>query len=591
MSRTNEVSRRADSRSRIRFSLWPTAITVAAIVCAVTTMTANAATVSCIQATPGPAPQLRVSGYETATIHDTAYPIPPHAVFVANTGNDHNPGTVSAPLASIGHAISVAPAGGTIVVRGGVYRESLGNLPRRVTIQAYPHEAPWVRGSVVLNGFASKGGAWVASWTSPFCDTCYQPAVLDPKHPAAGLPEQVFVDGVPLGQVTSRSALAPHTFYVDHAAHQLVLFDNPTGHTVEVTQRASAFTIGSQAAGTVIRGLGFEHWGATYNGDAAVVVQAPATFDNDTFAWSAARGIQLYGANDIVTNSSIVDNGMSGMNIFGASAVDVEHDEFAYSNYEHWSIAPSKYAEIAGVKNMNTVGSLYRYDTFHDNDSNGLWFDQQSSKQVVVHDTIVHNSGHGLAVEISGDSIVAGNVVAENGRDGMKLSGASAADVYNNSVVDNGFAQVGVYEDPRHPNGGITLANDIFMAGPRSIKNVLRSYDIEQPGALTTLQMIAADAHNLYGRTNTSRPSTSFYTQTTAQACTTYADLAAFRAATHRELASASADGVALTHIFVDAAHGNYAIAPGAPLPVPTTLPTPVAAALGSSTIVSHVGA
>jgi parallel beta-helix repeat protein len=571
---------------------WSTAITCAAIAVAGTSVAAHAATVSCVQPVPGPPPQLRVTGYRPAIVHDTSYSIPAHALFVANNGSDQSPGTISAPLASIRRAIAIAAAGETIVVRGGVYREALGSLPRRLTIQAYPHETPWVRGSVTLNGpFVPVGGVWEVLWTSPFCDTCYPSAALDPLYPAAGMPEQVFVDGAPLAQVTARSAMQPHTFFVDHGTGQLLLADDPTGHILEVTERAGALSIGAAASGSVVRGIGFEHWGTTYQGAAAVVVSTNATFDNDTFAWSSARALRIAGANDVVTNSSIIDNGMTGVDTYRATSVDFERNEVAYSNFEHWSIAPSTFAALAGVKAIATSGSVFRHNNFHDNDSNALWFDQQSSTQVVIRNTISHNSGHGVAIEISGDSIVAGNVIAENGRDGIKLAGASYADVYNNSVVDNGWAQIGVYEDARHANGGIALANDIFMAGARSIKYVLNSYDVEQPGPLTTLQMIVRDDHNLYGRTHPSLPSNMVLAQTSANVCTTYSDLASFRAATNREVGSTSADGWQLTRIFVDPAHGMYKIVQGAPLATPTMLPARVAVALGTGTTVAHVGA
>ncbi|HEY1738420.1 MAG TPA: right-handed parallel beta-helix repeat-containing protein, partial [Acidimicrobiia bacterium] len=258
---------------------------------------------------------------------------------------------------------------------------------------------------------------------------------------------------------------------------------------------------------------------------------------------------------------------------------------------EHWNIAPSTFAELAGVKNTNAVDSTFRADIFENNDSNALWFDQQSNNQVVVDNTIVDNSGHGLAIEVSGNSIVAGNVIAENGRDGLKLSGANAVLAYDNSIVNNGWAQVGVYADPRHSSAPVTLANDILMAGPRSIKAVLNSYDIQQPGALPTLQMLTVDDHNLYGRTNPHRPASLAFVQTSAKVCTTYSNLTAFRSATHRELTSASGDGWPLTKIFVNPNAGNYQVVHDAPLPAPTTLPASVAAALGTSTKVSHIGA
>src|SRR5262249_31280110 len=124
-----------------------------------------------------------VNGFEMPTVADTAYPIPAAALFVANGGADTNPGTQSAPVATIGHARGKAPGGATIVVRGGTYREAPGSIVRRVTIQAYPHETVWLKGSVPVTGFAASSGYWVRSgWTTALCHTCFAAAAIDPNY-------------------------------------------------------------------------------------------------------------------------------------------------------------------------------------------------------------------------------------------------------------------------------------------------------------------------------------------------------------------------------------------------------------------------
>ena len=44
-------------------------------------------------------------------------------VYVAPTGSDHNPGTASAPFATVQHAVDTVHAGGTVLLRGGVYAQ------------------------------------------------------------------------------------------------------------------------------------------------------------------------------------------------------------------------------------------------------------------------------------------------------------------------------------------------------------------------------------------------------------------------------------------------------------------------------------
>jgi parallel beta-helix repeat protein len=549
--------------------------------------------------------------YEVESIVDTNYPIPTGALYVASdgTGSDTNPGTLTAPFATIPKALSVAPVGGTIVVRGGIYRESLGAIKKQVTIQAYPHEQPWVKGSVVVTAFTPTSTGFATPFTASMCDNCYPAAAIGSGNPAAGLPEQVFVDGAPLQQVTSPSAMGPGTFYVDRSAGQLYLHDDPTGHNVEVTVLGSAFTISSNAPGTIIRGLGFEHYAAVYQttkGSASPSVfgmssASGVTFDSDTFAWSASRALGIYGANNVVTNSKFVDNGMNGLTGNRIGGLDFENNEVAFSNFEHWDITPSPFAQIGGVKLTGVANTVMRGNDFHDNYSNGLWFDCQSHDQTIVNNTVVHNAGHGIAVEVSANSIVAGNTIAENGRDGLKISGANNVEVWNNTSVDNGWAQLGVYEDPRHdPNNiasedttNVRIANNVFEAGPNSTRYVFFNLDISNPKHLTFTQMVSADDHNDWGRTTSTNPKFAFSVQGTLTKGARYLGVSDLAAGTGREQASTSTDNLALQSIFTDPDNGDYTLLPSVipQLAAPATLPTAVAAAMGTSTTPSQIGA
>ena len=509
----------------------------------------------------------------------------------------------SAPFASIHKALAVAPAGATIVVRGGVYRESLGSIHRKVTIQAYPHEQPWVRGSVLATSFTPGASGWATPFTSPMCDSCYPAPALAAAYPAAGLPEQVFVDGAPLRQVTSAAAMATGTFWVNRASGQIWLADNPTGHTVEVTVLTSAFGISTAAAGTTIRGLGFEHYATVYQGNQGAFAMSSATnvtFDSDTFAWSASRALGIYGSNTIVTNSKFLDNGMNGVTGNKVSGLDFENNEVAYSNYEHWDITPSPYAQIGGVKLTGVVNTMMRGNDFHDNFSNGLWFDCQSHGQTIVNNTVTNNAGHGITDEISANSIIAGNVIAGNARDGLKISGSNNVEVWNNTVVNNGWAQLGVYEDPRHDatnvatedTTNVRIANNIFQAGPTSQHYVFFNLDISASKHLTLTQMVSAEDHNDWGRTNPLSPKTEFSTQQTLTKTARYLTLATFVAGSGRERASTSTDGLSLQSMFTNPDAGDYSVQSTVVplLAVPTALPTAVAAALGAVTTPSLIG-
>src|SRR5688500_5717275 len=61
-------------------------------------------------------------------VPDSAYAIPSGARYVSPSGNDANAGTAAAPYRTVGKAVSATASGGTIVLRGGTYRETLGTV-------------------------------------------------------------------------------------------------------------------------------------------------------------------------------------------------------------------------------------------------------------------------------------------------------------------------------------------------------------------------------------------------------------------------------------------------------------------------------
>src|SRR4051812_39572834 len=91
----------------------------------------------------------------TPSIADTNYAVPANAWFVAPNGDASQPGTTDAPLRTIAVAIDRAPSGTTLVIRKGVYRESVGSLNKVITLQAYPREQVWLKGSVELDGWVA----------------------------------------------------------------------------------------------------------------------------------------------------------------------------------------------------------------------------------------------------------------------------------------------------------------------------------------------------------------------------------------------------------------------------------------------------
>jgi hypothetical protein len=93
------------------------------------------------EAPPEPAPEGPVAG----------------ALYVAPNGSDSNPGTIDRPFATPQKGMTAVKAGGTVYLRGGVYRRdfsvtpSAGTASSRITIASYPGEQAVLQGLVAIS--------------------------------------------------------------------------------------------------------------------------------------------------------------------------------------------------------------------------------------------------------------------------------------------------------------------------------------------------------------------------------------------------------------------------------------------------------
>ncbi len=547
-------------------------------------------------------------------VPDSNYTIPAGALFVdAQNGSDTNHGTEAQPFATVAHAIAMAKAGGTIVLRAGTYRERLGTLNKRLTLQAYPHEQVWLSGSVIVNGWAQDltdrpdGGAWVhTGWTTQFCETCFDPRAIDPAYPNAGLPDQAFMNGKPLKQVTSIAQVAPGTFYVDTANQALYVGDDPTqpNTTVEASTQVYALQLNSGASGSAILGIGVEHYSPYWNftpTPAMVIVNGASTitFDRDVFAYSASRGLSIYGPGSHVTNSWFVDNGYTGLHGNKADNVDVENNFVAGNNAEHFWAGFSPAASASGVKFTTTANAVIRNNIFQDNHANGVWFDVSSYNPTIVDNLALRNERNGIYVEITAYGIVASNLSVDNGQAGIKLSGTTFVRVYNNTLADNLTYQLSVHDDGRDNTNaaqiaqGITwntasnqLMNNILVApAAGSIGPLLYTEDLDKPKIVDASTMITAIDGNVYGRANSHLPvALAAWTRVAPTPVTRFVNLAQLQAATGYDANSIEYIGYATSPIFNDPANGDYTLLAGSPA-IASALPMPddIAAAVGVS--------
>lgn len=372
----------------------------------------------------------------TPNIKDTNYPIPSGAYFVSPDGKDTNSGKNPASPWTIAKALKSAPSGATIVFRGGTYRKAKGAITKKLTLQPYPHEKVWLKGSIVVPGWVSDAGIWRKDrWTYSFPPNVGS-KFIDPKYPLAGYRDMVYINGVALKQVGNKAEVAPGTFYIDSTNKQFYIGDKPEGKTVEATVITQGFIIkntgSSGSSNTVIRGLGFAHYA-----DQAISVEVPrVTLEKNTFVWNGVHGI-IIGIRGIVTDSIVRGNtfsynGRSALWGNHAHRMLFEGNRLSYNNIEHFA----KTWDAAGIKVLRTDGLIWRNNIVENNFATGMWIDESSSDSTVINNKVRYNEGLGIQFELSNKAIIACNTVEHNNA-GIVIADSSNAQVYNNKLSNN----------------------------------------------------------------------------------------------------------------------------------------------------------
>jgi hypothetical protein len=138
---------------------------------------------------------------------------------------DTNPGTRESPFKTIAGAYDVARAGDTVLIRPGIYRESLiprnsGEPGQPITFRGEPMareqaDHAVIKGSDPVSGFERQSdNLWVKRpWRNPSWYSTEFDSISDDKHKASARLDEVFINERPLRWVPARDQLEPGSFY------------------------------------------------------------------------------------------------------------------------------------------------------------------------------------------------------------------------------------------------------------------------------------------------------------------------------------------------------------------------------------------
>lgn len=380
------------------------------------------------------------------------YSVPSGAIYVAAKGTNGGAGTLANPYGSLATALTKASNGSTIVMRRGTYHESV-EVPfyKALTIQNYPNEEVWLDGASVVSGWKQSGSTWYTDWNYNFNHTVSFTKGQDEtswwvnsKHPMAGYPDQVWVNGTPLTQVGSASSVAAGKFFIDRSAKRLVIGTNPSGQTVEASTLQKALTV--HGAGTTLRGFGVRRYAPTVNQMGAVSLEvANIEAENLIVSDNATIGLVTWGKNLTLNRISLLRNGLMGAMISSTNTL-MTNSDISFNNTEFFNEKPV----AGGIKVGQMSHATFKNNLFEGNHvSNGLWFDTSSYDITVAGNTFLNNGYDGLEVEITDTAKVVGNYAIGNASSGIRLFDTSHAEVWNNTVTGNRGYAIQLMQDYR----------------------------------------------------------------------------------------------------------------------------------------------
>ena len=410
--------------------------------------------------TPTPTPVPPVADLQTSIrsnagslpVGQAKYSVPSNAVFVRPAGNSSGSGTQANPYGSLEKALNTVPSGTTIVLRGGTYHESV-TVPfyRKLTIQPYPGEAVWLDGAEALTSWKQSGSQWRTPWTYDFDNRVshtkgkHESWFINPSYPASRYPEQVWIDGKKLTQVLSLSEVREGTFFVDGKNDWLYIGSNPSGKKVEASTLQQAMVI--QGAGTTVRGIGVKRYADHLALMGTVSSQvADIKLENLVITDNAMVGLSGWNPDQVWNKVTVTNNGILGIGASNADRLKITNSLVSGNNAQRFNDKPvAGGIKITRSRDVSVTGTVAARNI----DSTGIWFDEWNIGVVAANNVSVDNGQYGIEVEVSDNSVVAGNYLLRNAGAGVYVLGASNASIWNNSITGESGRPIYAFQDSR----------------------------------------------------------------------------------------------------------------------------------------------
>jgi hypothetical protein len=285
-----------------------------------------------------------------------------------------------------------------------------------------------------------SGADLLTSWVSTL-PLYYASAVVQPN--------QVFRDDQRLTLAASRAALATGQWWWDSTNNRVYVYDDPSGHTMEASQRAYGIEVTTSYVtvngltvteanneGTAVFGGNYntiENCAVSYSYTNGIVIWSAAPTNNGlvqgcTVSYSGGNGIapSQYASNWTIQNNTVFGNSALAANNMYTGGIDIGSSSDPPSNIT------VQYNDVYsnGLGQATNIGF-------------GIHVDVESTGNTIRYNNTHGNNDCNILVEISINNYIYGNVASGSiqgcgiGVRGASGTPASGTLVYNNTIFGN----------------------------------------------------------------------------------------------------------------------------------------------------------
>ena len=373
------------------------------------------------------------------------------------------------PAESIAAAAASAEPGDAFCLGRGVHR--LQAVLPKAGQRFFGERGSVLSGARLVTDFVRRGDSWVIPDVKA---ATIERGICLGGGTLCRFPLGVFLDNTPLRRVGRMAELRAGAFFLDPARHEVLLADDPTGRTVEVSVENFAFT--GRAPDVRIVGLTIEKYFSPPQDGALNALGSGWLIENSEFRLNGGAGVSI-STDGVVRDCRIHSNGQLGATGEGHNLL-FENNQVSNNNI--YGFDPSW--EAGGIKITETRNIVFRSNLVSGNAGPGLWCDEQCLDATYEGNLVEFNAGAGIFFELSIGAQIRDNRLNQNGQakpswywgSDIQIAASENALIERNTItVRPGGTAIAFIDQNRHRSDGSyyrtqgnrALRNQIILRG------------------------------------------------------------------------------------------------------------------------------